>query len=69
MLKMKPYITVLVNKMIMVICCIHCGFTLPGCKIILHFLPVVWCKKVENHCSVQTNPVDRIANLLSFFMC
>jgi len=46
-LEMKPYITALVNKMIVIICCIHCDFMLPVRKIFLRFLPVRWCKKVE----------------------
>jgi len=45
---MKPYITALIDKMIVVICCIYCDFMLPVCKNLLRFLPVRWCKKIEN---------------------
>jgi len=47
---MKPYITALVENMIVIICCIHCGFMLPVCKICLRCLPASWHKQVENHC-------------------
>jgi len=35
--------------MIAIICCIHCDCMLPVRKYFLCYLPVRWCKKVENH--------------------
>jgi len=37
---MKLSITTLVNKIIVIICCIHCIFMLPVGKFFLHFLLV-----------------------------
>ena len=34
---MKPYTIALVNKMIVIICCIHCNFMLPVRKTFLFF--------------------------------
>ena len=48
-------VTALVNKMIVIICCIHCDFMLPVRKNILCCLPVRWRKKVKNHCARRWN--------------
>jgi len=41
--------TTLVNKMIAIICCTHCDCMLPFRKTFVCYLPVRWCKMVENH--------------------
>jgi len=39
-LEIKLYITALVNKMIVIICCIHCEFMLPVRINVMRFIPV-----------------------------
>jgi len=48
---MKPSITAVVNKTIVIVCCIHCDFMLRVHKNFLCISLVHRCKKVENHCS------------------